>query len=137
MKTLEAVSYLLPHVPKGHRNAQPSLEDVIAQISKASSDRTLVRLVETMQFVLDVMGCFAPTSLSQPVKDSSATPKGDAAPSARLAALLPGGEGWRSAVRVRLLHGVARWRVQARWERERPTEAADGIPISQEEVAAT
>ena len=82
-----------------------------------------MRLVETMQFVLDVMGC----SISAP-----RSPLAN-----QLDSLLPGGEGWRSAVRVRLLHGVARWRVQARWEREHPTEILDSVPMSQEEVAAT
>ncbi|RPD55549.1 hypothetical protein L226DRAFT_511620 [Lentinus tigrinus ALCF2SS1-7] len=137
VRTLEAVSYLLPHVSKGKKRANSSLEEVVSQISKESSDRTFVRLVETMQFILDIMGCTAPTSPSQPLEDSSAMANGDASHSPRLASLLPGGEGWRSAVRVRLLHGVARWRVQTRWEREHPGEVPDSVPISQEEVAAT
>ncbi|RDX46191.1 hypothetical protein OH76DRAFT_902101 [Lentinus brumalis] len=138
VRTLEAVSYLLPHVPKGKNRAPASLQDVISQISKESSDRTFVRLLETMQFILDVMGCSAPASPILPAKESGALANGDAvSPSSRLASLLPGGEGWKSAVRVRLLHGVARWRVQTRWEREHLAEAQSSVPISQEEVAAT
>ncbi|KAI1789447.1 hypothetical protein LXA43DRAFT_974282 [Ganoderma leucocontextum] len=114
VRTLEAVSYL---------RAPASLAEVASQIPKESNERTFMRLVETMQFVLDVMGC----SISGPHSTSGS----------QLSSLLPEGEGWKSAVRVRLLHGVARWRVQARWEREHPTEMLDSVPMSQEEVAAT
>ncbi|KAI0690992.1 hypothetical protein C8T65DRAFT_711558 [Cerioporus squamosus] len=111
VRTLEAVSYLLPHVSKGKSRAGSSLQDVVSQISKESSDRTFVRLLETMQFILD---------------ESGASAQGDSgSSSSRLASLLPGGEGWKSTVRVRLLHGVARWRLRST------------VPISQEEVAAT
>ncbi|KAM5541811.1 hypothetical protein V8D89_004540 [Ganoderma adspersum] len=123
VRTLEAVSYLVPHLKKSGGEFPPSLADVASQIPKESNDRTFMRLVETMQFVLDVMGC----SITAPQSASTS----------QLSSLLPEGEGWRSAVRVRLLHGVARWRVQARWERERPLEVPDSVPMSQEEVAAT
>ena len=123
MRTLEAVSYLVPHLKKSGGGLRPSLADVASQIPKESNDRTFMRLVETMQFVLDVMGC----SITAPQSTSAG----------QVAYILPEGEGWRSAVRVRLLHGVARWRVQTRWERERPLEVPDSVPMSQEEVAAT
>ncbi len=138
VRTLEAVSYLLPHVPKGKNRAPASLQDVVSKISKESSDRTFVRLLETMQFILDVMGCSAPASPPIPAEHSSGLASGHTgSPSSALASLLPGGEGWKSAVRVRLLHGVARWRVQTRWERDHPAERQSSVPISQEEVAAT
>lgn len=125
VRTLEAVSYLVPQIHKTSNGySTPSLADVVSQITTNSKDRTFVRLVETMQFVLDVMGC------------SVNPPQDDERPSDRLAGLLPGGEGWKSAVRVRLLHGVARWRVNERWERENRG-GTDSVPMSQEDVAAT
>ena len=89
-----------------------------------------------MQFVLDVMGCSAASTISTEPSTLGSGASGNR-PSDRLADLLPGGDGWKSAVRVRLLHGVARWRVQTRWEQENRTEDIDSVPISQEEVAAT
>ena len=89
-----------------------------------------------MQFVLDVMGCSAASTISTEPSTLGSGASGNR-PSDRLAGLLPGGDGWKSAVRVRLLHGVARWRVQTRWEQENRTEDIDSVPISQEEVAAT
>ncbi|KAH9930497.1 uncharacterized protein BXZ73DRAFT_90308 [Epithele typhae] len=122
VRTLEAVSYVLPHEKKSCARPPTTLEEYAAQIPKSSSDRTFNRLVETMQFVLDVMAC---TANPEP-------------PAHRLAYLLPGGQGWASIVRVRILHSVARWRVQMRWEREGRTVALqDAIPISQQETAAT
>ncbi|PIL27853.1 hypothetical protein GSI_11007 [Ganoderma sinense ZZ0214-1] len=124
-RTLEAVSYLVPHLKNVGGEFPPSLAEMASQIPKEMNDRTFMRLVETMQFVLDVMGC----SVSAPQSPSAGL----------LSTLLPEGEGWRSAVRVRLLHGVVRWRVQARREREHPMEVLDrdSVPLSQEEVAAT
>ncbi|KAG9126430.1 hypothetical protein FRC07_003490 [Ceratobasidium sp. 392] len=59
-------------------------------------------------------------------------------------ALVPGEEGWRSTVRVRLLHGVARRRIMERLERHQVKPGtpsydfdADGYPINQEDLAAT
>ncbi|KAI8971269.1 hypothetical protein BD414DRAFT_469759 [Trametes punicea] len=117
VRTLEAVSYLVPHPRHGDAKAlSGSLADTLSSISQASSNRTFSRLLETLQFVLDVMGCSAPAY-------------------GRVAYLLPGGEGWRSIVRVRLLHGIARWRTEERWKREGVTQA--GVAISQEDLAAT
>ncbi|KAI0336605.1 hypothetical protein GY45DRAFT_1349875 [Cubamyces sp. BRFM 1775] len=117
----QAVSYLVPHVrhadDKG-RGAVTDLSAVLSSISKASSDRTMSRLSETFQFVLDVMGCSCQDNKSS-----------------RVVYLLPGGEGRKSAVRVRLLHGIARWRTDERWKREGNEQT--GVPISQEDMAAT
>ncbi|KAL7283948.1 hypothetical protein ACG7TL_001220 [Trametes sanguinea] len=110
-----------------------SLTEAVSKIPKASTDRTLSRLFETFQFVLDVMGCSAQTGSVDSKKhfhDGDAT-----APRDRASYLMPGGEGWRSAVRVRLLHGVARWRVEERWAKNGSKE--EGVPISQEDLAAT
>ncbi|TBU29454.1 hypothetical protein BD311DRAFT_720643 [Dichomitus squalens] len=125
VRTLGAVSYLVPHTKKTGSELPLSLMEAVSQITKESTDRTFMRLVETMQFILDVMGCTNPTPSSDDSSDN------------HLASLLPEGEGWRSSVRVRLLHGIARWRVKARWEREGRTDVLDSVPLSQEEVAAT
>ncbi|KAH9939353.1 uncharacterized protein BXZ73DRAFT_43758 [Epithele typhae] len=122
VRTLEAVSYVLPHQRKSGTQPPTTLEEFAAQVPKASSDRTFNRLVETLQFVLDVMACTADPDPLSP----------------KTAYLLPGGQGWASTVRVRILHSIARWRVQMRWEREGRTVAMqDSIPISQQEMAAT
>ncbi|KAI0674649.1 hypothetical protein C8Q78DRAFT_967687 [Trametes maxima] len=138
VRTLEAVSYLVPHVRRDDIDGShpPSISDIVSSISKTSSDRTLTRLLETFQFVLDVMGCSSPvlptelTNTDSPRKSDSPTQGGDAT-----AYLLPGGEGWKSTVRVRLLHGVARWRAEERWKED--PNAQTGVPISQEDLAAT
>ncbi|OSD02630.1 hypothetical protein PYCCODRAFT_328980 [Trametes coccinea BRFM310] len=134
VRTLEAVSYLVPHVRRGVENAHTaSLTEALSKIPKASTDRTLSRLFETFQFVLDVMGCSAQTGSVDSKKHFH---DGDAAaPRDRASYLMPGGEGWHSAVRVRLLHGVARWRVEERWAKNGSKE--EGVPISQEDLAAT
>ncbi|KAI9061616.1 hypothetical protein FKP32DRAFT_1575763 [Trametes sanguinea] len=141
VRTLEAVSYLVPHIRREANNVHTaSLTDALSNIPKSSTDRTLSRLFETFQFVLDVMGCSVPTD-PQDFEASTENEKdhygdGDTTGSHDPASyLMPGGEGWRSAVRVRLLHGVARWRVEERWAKSGSKEG--GVPISQEDLAAT
>ncbi|OCH86022.1 hypothetical protein OBBRIDRAFT_762060 [Obba rivulosa] len=137
VRTLEAVSYL---VPRGARSAESS-----AHITNASTERTFSRLLETLQFVLDVLDCTAsPLAAGMPGDTAQKAPVGHntggaaAFPEDHTAYLLPGGEGWRSAVRVRMLHGVARRRVRERWKREgREDEEQEGVPISQEDMSAT
>lgn len=105
VRTLEAVSYLVPSKP--------------GPVSPASSDRTYRRLLETLQFVLDVLRC------SLPGAESSS--KG-------MAHLLPGGEGWKSCVRVRMLHGTVRARIRAKGEQ---SDWDGDCPVSQEDMSAT
>ena len=94
------------------------------------------RLSETFQFVLDVMGCSVSTLPSGPTAGTQAKhTQHEDHRNREIAYLLPGGEGWKSAVRVRLLHGIARWRTEERWERGE--NAQPGVPISQEDMAAT
>ena len=85
------------------------------------NDRTYSRLLETFQFVLDVMGCSTAMD-SSPVN-----------------CLSPEGEGWKAALRVRLLHGVARRRILERIKFSTVSYSVDddGIPINQEDMAAT
>ncbi|KAF9263419.1 hypothetical protein L218DRAFT_865226 [Marasmius fiardii PR-910] len=106
VRTLEAVSYLVPSSDK--------------ELSSASKDRTYRRILETFQFVLDVMKCCAP--------ESGHVGAGH---------ILPGGEGWKSTIRVRILHGIARARVKARVHREPDHPHSNDIPISQEDMSAT
>ncbi|GJE96281.1 DUF2236 domain-containing protein [Phanerochaete sordida] len=123
VKTLRAVSYLMPPTRQ---------DDGVEQESKAADDRTFARLLETTQFVLDVMGCVASSA------DAEST--GKSASDAPDSYLLPGGEGWKACIRVRMLHGIARRRVRQRLARESAgsyNEAYEGVPISQEDMAAT
>ncbi|QRW19141.1 hypothetical protein RhiXN_00547 [Rhizoctonia solani] len=84
-------------------------------ITEATNDRTFRRLLETLQMILDAMG--GHISL----------------------------EGWRSIVRVRLLHGVARRRIMERVRHPELTGgglprydfSVDGYPINQEDLAGT
>ncbi|CAE6493869.1 unnamed protein product [Rhizoctonia solani] len=125
-RVLHAVSYLVPG--KSSKASEYS-------ITEATSDRTFKRLLETLQMVLDAMG--ANTSLVE--REGKAVSQG-------VHDLAPGEEGWRSVVRVRLLHGVARRRIMERIRHpELLTEGsiprydfdADGYPINQEDLAAT
>lgn len=124
MRTLNAVSYLVPsRTPT--QNSSPLAE-------QASSDRTFSRLLETFQFVLDVLGCTVPPS-ERPDHDQL-----DSKAKSRLDYLLPGGEGWKSAVRVRLLHGVARRRAKERLSKLYPEyDFTQHVPINQEDMGAT
>jgi hypothetical protein len=108
----------------------PGRHDVI-QSSEAADSRTFSRLLETFQFLLDVTGCVAVTpSASSCEKTQNESPD---------AYLLPGGEGWKACIRVRMLHGIARRRIRQKLAREGLDydESTDGVPISQEDMAAT
>ncbi|KAK1232654.1 hypothetical protein PQX77_004216 [Marasmius sp. AFHP31] len=107
VRTLEAVSYLVPSSPE-------------QQSTAASNDRIHRRLLETFQFVLDVMRCYAPDSDARGASH-----------------ILPGGEGWKSILRVRMLHGVARARVKAKTHRAPDDPHVNDVPISQEDMSAT
>ncbi|GAA94577.1 uncharacterized protein L969DRAFT_97379 [Mixia osmundae IAM 14324] len=80
-------------------------------------DACFRRLLETTQFILDAMLDMRPAS-------SDGT--------------FPGGQGWRSSVKVRLLHAQVRVKILSglgkatTYDRE-----ADGIPINQEDLCAT
>ncbi|KAH7344792.1 hypothetical protein B0J17DRAFT_15315 [Rhizoctonia solani] len=125
-RVLHAVSYLVPG--KSSKAGEYS-------ITEATNDRTFKRLLETLQMVLDAMG-----------GNTSLVEREGKAISHDVHDLVPGQEGWRSVVRVRLLHGVARRRIMERLRHpELSTEGsiprydfdADGYPINQEDLAAT
>ncbi|KAI0341424.1 hypothetical protein BDW22DRAFT_1332680 [Trametopsis cervina] len=118
MRTLQAVSYL---VTPGNKKSHP---DDLGRSNKQADDRAFARLLETLQFVLDVMACTQPGDAA----------RGNKSP---LEELLPGGEGWKSAVRVRLLHGIARRRASERLRRTSSSESNMDVPVSQEDMAAT
>lgn len=112
VRTLHAVSYLVPHgESKGVAGA-----DIISGEKSSSDDRTYIRLNETFQFVLEVMGCMTPGVSRENV--------------------LPGGDGWKATLRVRMLHGIARRRAQARLDKS-DTGGIDFEPINQEDMSAT
>jgi len=113
IRVLQSVSYLVP----------PAKGSVLQETTPEMNDRTYSRLLETSQFVLDVMGC----------SDPGASIDGT------LNCLDPGQEGWKAAVRVRLLHGIARRRIVERLNAPNNIYDVekDGIPINQEDMAAT
>lgn len=85
--------------------------------------------------VLDAMG----GTLALTEREGKAT-------STAVHSLIPGEEGWKSVVRVRLLHGVARRRIMDKVNRPQVMDEpalpgydfnADGYPINQEDLAAT
>ncbi|CAK1363021.1 unnamed protein product [Cercospora beticola] len=109
-RLLNLTSYLVPPMSSTPEGEAP-------RISKASNDRTYMRLMETTQFVLDCMS-----------KD----------------AMEVDNAGWRSAVRVRLLHATMRSRLLARVRGQMSKlpdppyrEDRDGVPLSQEDMAGT
>ena len=90
-------------------------------MSQAKADRSWTRLLETTQWVLDVMEG-GPDVLAPP---SESTPEG--------------GHGWRSTIRVRMLHTRVRRRILRQAERLADVYSVerDGVPINQEDLAAT
>ncbi|KAL7411543.1 hypothetical protein BDY24DRAFT_396200 [Mrakia frigida] len=138
--SLHKASYLIP----------PSSADAkYLPITAITAERTLSRLYETGQFVLDVMGSEIPVPDSAPdtekLASSLLTTSGLAGLSPPLPSSSPSfggaGEGWKSAVRVRLLHGVVRRRIQMKDQRtgegfdEETGETI--VPINVEEVVGT
>ena len=104
-------------------------------MNQAAKDQTFKRLLDTLQMVLDAMG--GNTSLVEREGKAVRTDVHE---------LIPGEEGWRSVVRVRLLHGVARRRIMERVRHPGLSAEgsipgydfnADGYPINQEDLAAT
>jgi hypothetical protein len=77
-------------------------------ITEATRQRVLERLFDTLQFVLDVMGC--------------TSDGGDLTPFH--------GECWKSIIRVRMLHSVVRRRVLLKMKRQATPGAANlGCPL--------
>ncbi|KAF9815234.1 hypothetical protein IEO21_04681 [Rhodonia placenta] len=74
VRTLKAVSYLVPHVKKPDANYTES--QAAARITSASNERTFTRLLETFQFVLDVLNCSATPPMEKSPPDSYLMPGG-------------------------------------------------------------
>ncbi|KAG8972374.1 hypothetical protein FRC05_010085 [Tulasnella sp. 425] len=113
----------------------------------AAKERTVMRLLETLQFVIDIMGGSLPPALTDPnVSDKDEI---DLSNWRGQTCLQPGaGEGWKSTLRVRLLHAVARRRVQQQSQSSTNTDgnphlsvryarSIDGVPLNQEDMAYT
>ena len=110
VRTLQSVSYLVSsNGDSDSMGSQPN-------------DRIFTRLLETFQFVLEIMDCRPDFPCSEPARISDY--------------LLPGGEGWKAIIRVRMLHGVARARACARAAAGAPF-ALPLVPINQEDLSAT
>lgn len=106
--------------------------------SDAARERSLSRLFETLQFIVDVMGGNIPPPGS----------RGDANWRGAACVAPITGEGWKSCVRVRMLHGVGRRRILSKVGKGGDAAAAsapfihydpaiDGPPINQEDMAFT
>lgn len=115
---LHQTSYLV--APTLHARASAttsSLTDEVnrlayAPITPAVRKRTSIRLLETLQFVLDIMGSPLPLRTSSPSAEKEETWEEKNRWRVGRNALQPiHGEGWKSVVRVRLLHGIVRRRV--------------------------
>ncbi|THH20319.1 hypothetical protein EW146_g1009 [Bondarzewia mesenterica] len=117
VRTLHAVSYLVPHDQHKVSGSGTNSNASLGLPSSRPDDMVFSRLMETFQFVLDVMGC----TLSRESLTKNVTH------------ILPGGEGWKSSIRVRMLHGVARRRALARMGQQ----YLDFVPINQEDMSAT
>lgn len=92
------------------------LEDLAyAPITQQVRQRTSVRLLETLQFVLDIMGSPVPIASLDAAQGDVENPSDFAKLNAtRLgpACLEPlTGEGWKSVIRTRILHGIVRRRL--------------------------
>ncbi|KAG8875385.1 hypothetical protein FRB98_007936 [Tulasnella sp. 332] len=159
-RVLRSESYLIPG------KSSPGFS------SQETQDRTVSRLLETGQFVVDVMGAsLIPTHIqhgtsttlgrtSEPASEPSKTFRNvryDEQDWRGAGCLTPGkGEGWKSSLRVRLLHGIARRRILERYERSRNSNgkmansngttttmplyydpSTDGAPLNQEDLAHT
>ena len=122
LRPLESISYLGKQPADGSlAAAQP------AKPKSSSAERVGTRLLETVSFFLDVMGC------SDEVRDSEDIGR-------KLADLLPGGGGWSAILRIRLLHAITRKRVARQYRRKPqpyPGTSAEDAPISQEDVGIT
>ncbi|KAI0031601.1 hypothetical protein K488DRAFT_9880, partial [Vararia minispora EC-137] len=120
VQTLNAVSYLV----SGSKSTSVGPPD---QSTKVQDDRTHIRLVETLQFVLDTMGFTSSTELwAKPTVNSK-----------RVGAhIFPGGAGWRSAATVRMLHGITRRRARERLNRE-SDQPLDFVPVNQFDMSGT
>uniref|UniRef100_V5E3X5 ER-bound oxygenase mpaB/mpaB'/Rubber oxygenase catalytic domain-containing protein n=2 Tax=Kalmanozyma brasiliensis (strain GHG001) TaxID=1365824 RepID=V5E3X5_KALBG len=151
-EVLKQTAYLVPTAGAAHKSsgknskstrtsALPTVEELSKtfNVDKARADRTWSRLLETTQFVLDVVekaGSLRPPSLAEKASPSS----GCASPDS-------GGEGWQSAVRVRLLHTIVRRRVLKLVDKRRndPSDVGgavydvekNGVPINQEDLLGT
>jgi hypothetical protein len=95
-------------------------------MTEAARQRVFERLLETMQFAFDVVGCTSDGGDLTPLH----------------------GECWKSIIRVRLLHSIVRRRVMLKKRCPASADAAslqcpfgtsdvDGLPITQEDLAAT
>ncbi|KZO91054.1 hypothetical protein CALVIDRAFT_522046 [Calocera viscosa TUFC12733] len=126
-RVLNLSSYLIPPSAKAGKPVDEA-------ITKSSNDRTFGRLSETGQFMLEVMGAPPPTLVHSPASSLAGT----ANEKAYEHCMLPDAEGWKSSVRVRMLHATVRRRILSRAAQNGEYEVSrDGLPVNQEDLAAT
>lgn len=98
-----------------------------APLSDAAKERTFKRLLETLQFILDIMGTDdALSSPSAKAESMSGDPYN----------VDQGGLGWAAATRVRFLHARVRQRIMQGKDAD-AFSATCGVPINQEDLMAT
>lgn len=158
-EVLKQTAYLVPtaasgrnkrHDPSTPHKRLPTIEDLrhTFHVDKPRADRTWSRLLETTQFVLDVMeNADSLRPPSRNVASASPSPAASSTKDANLSRPERGGEGWQSAVRVRLLHTNVRRRVLKLVEKRRNDAPGgdesgydvekNGVPINQEDLLAT
>lgn len=95
--------------------------------SEAAAERTFKRLLETSQFVLDVMDS----------DDSLSTPSMTRQQADAVDVLSQGGAGWLSATRVRFIHAMVRKRLTKGNLASSYDVSTAGVPINQEDLLAT
>lgn len=111
-----------------------------APITEETKRRTSIRLLETLQMVLDILDCPTVDPLrKQTHQHASSKERGDGARET-IEALEPlHGAGWQSLVRTRLLHAIVRRRLMrmAKSGSGRYDFAAEGYPLNAEDMTAT
>ncbi|ETS59903.1 hypothetical protein PaG_05873 [Moesziomyces aphidis] len=157
-EVLKQTAYLVPSsasvpgqdMPKSASASLPTIEDLrrVFKVDKERADRTWDRLLETTQFVLDVMehadSLHPPSSPAATPARATTSSEDQAASSSSPES---GGDGWQSAVRVRLLHANVRRRVLKMAERRKASSSPggqaiydvekNGMPINQEDLLGT
>ncbi|KAJ9109251.1 hypothetical protein QFC21_000580 [Naganishia friedmannii] len=112
-----------------------------APITPQVRERTSVRLMETLQFVLDIMGSPLPIASVDAAQGDVERPSDyDSLNASRLgpACLRPlTGEGWKSVIRTRILHGIVRRRLMNTVKDGKYNFEKDGYPLNAEDMTAT
>ncbi|KAJ9125597.1 hypothetical protein QFC22_000559 [Naganishia vaughanmartiniae] len=145
---LHQTSYLVAPTVKNRSLAHATTADgedsndvAYAPITPQVRERTSVRLMETLQFVLDIMGSPLPIASVDAAQGDVERPSDyESLNASRLgpACLRPlTGEGWKSVIRTRILHGIVRRRLMNTVKDGKYDFEKDGYPLNAEDMTAT